>query len=539
MHRPGQVRVPGHEAGRELPQDAVTAIRRVTPLRIPVPERRIWLVAIAVVFATIVIQGYRLSAAPDVFGDEGAYLTVARNLANGAGLTGPNGLFLWHPPLYMLIEAALIKLLGLGHAEPLSVLFTVRWINIAFSAATAGLLVLFGYRLRGLRMAAFVGVLFVLDPYVQRINRRNMLETATIFFVALALYLFVSGDTRTSLWRWLGPGLAFGLALLTKEPAAFFLLVPFAYSLFGARDRLGDARRATLTAAGLYLCYVAALAGAGGARAYWAYKSYGLERVSHALVDSPLGAPPGGRTLQIAHKVLAETNLVILTGQYASSFVLIGLAVVSAIILPLRFRRDRNVRLLVAWMAVSLASGAVLVRISDQYLYYVIVPAILGASYLLDAAFSIRRRTFAPSAAAVLAAVPLAGCVGFAGYRWVANYVTGSDNCYSVVAAYVRSHVPPGQTIESSNEVSNYFLAGRYDVRMDRGPAMLAALDVDVFILSFKDLWAGNQGTTPAFYDWVTRHSHLVLACYGATYWDLSLYYRGNITGSPVRAGAP
>jgi hypothetical protein len=217
---------------------------------------------------------------------------------------------------------------------------------------------------------------------------------------------------------------------------------------------------------------------------------------------------------------------------------------VGTIILLTRFKRDRHARLLAVWFAIAVASGVVFIKVSDQFVYYVIVPAVLVDAYLLDAAIASRRR--APHAAVRhrwhvtrrwatigLSALVMATCALYGSYKWVANYVMGSDACYSRVVARVYADIPPGQTIESTNEVSNYFLAGRYDVRMDRAPSVLIARDVHFFILSSKDLWSGNQATTPAFYDWVRQHSRPLLVCHDTSYWNLGLYYRGgSIAGS-------
>jgi Dolichyl-phosphate-mannose-protein mannosyltransferase len=504
------------------------------------PGRASWLLAIIAGITTIVIQGYRLSAGPDVFGDEGAYLIVGLHLADGRGLTGTDGLFLWHPPLYMLIEAALIKLCGLGHSEPLTVLFDVRWINVVISGATASLLVLFANRIRGLRMGVVVGVLFIFDPYIQRINRRSMLETATVFFVVLALYLFSGGDGMRSRWRWLGPGAAFGLALLVKEPAAVFLLVPIAYCLLGNRNRSGETLGVVVTAAFFYFSYIFTLTGTGDAGQLWSFEWYQVERILHVLIGWKLGAPPGGGALGSPHNVYSAANLVTLLREYASSYLLIGIGLVGIVILAIRFRHDKFARLLAVWMAVSAASDAVLVVVSDQYSYYSIVPALLVDGYLLDSALG--QRWHAPARHAIsgrwrdlpgqqiiaaIFALALAACAIYGGYAWVTNYVTGSDDCYSEIVAYVEANIPPGQMIESSNEVSNYFLAGRYDVRMDRAPSVLVALNAHFFILSSKDLWEENQGTTPTFYNWAIQHSRPLLTCYDKTYWNLGLYYRG------------
>jgi Dolichyl-phosphate-mannose-protein mannosyltransferase len=516
------------------------------------------LICVAVfAIATVLVQGYRLHAGPDVFGDEGAYLQVGRHLAGGAGLTVGygNGVFLWHPPLYMLIEAAVIKVSGLGSTDPLSLLFAVRWINIVFSAATAGLLVWLAYKMRGLRMGVIVGLLFLLDPYVQRIDRRSMLETATIFFVLLGLYLFTKPEVRRHWLGWLGAGIAFGLAIVTKEPAAVFLLVPIILSLsnpqlgpnvieiqgkipigqvngtvknalFLDRQRLLDAVRAVAVAASIYLSYVAAMVIAGHGSLFLRYKEYDLARLSHALFGTHLGPSPSGGTLQTAHKVLSSDNLLMLVQRYGSSYVLIGLALIGIVVLLARYRNDAGARLLAVWMTISAVSAAVVVRTSDQYFYYLIVPAVLVDGYVLAAALercgsSIPRRALAAAAAVVLVA-----CCAYGGYRWVTNYVTGSDDCYTRIVNYVRAHVPEGQTVVSSNEVSNYFLADRYKVRLDRAPSVITARDERYFIMSSKDRWARNQDTTPRFYDWVVRNSRSLVLCRDTTYWKLGLYHR-------------
>src|SRR5437667_2183095 len=101
-------------------------------------------VAVVVGLVTMLVHGYHLSGAPDVFSDEGVYLLVGKNLASGAGLTIDHSMFLWHPPAYFLVEAVYIKLAGLTNADPLAALLSVRYLNIFFSASTAVLLVFFG-----------------------------------------------------------------------------------------------------------------------------------------------------------------------------------------------------------------------------------------------------------------------------------------------------------------------------------------------------------------------------------------------------------
>jgi hypothetical protein len=153
-------------------------------------RRRLTIATIIVGVVTFLVHGYRLSAAPDVFSDEGIYLGVATNLARGAGLTLNDTVFLWHPPAYMLVEAAYIKMAGLASTDPITALLSVRHLNVFFSASTAVVLVLFGNKLHSYKAGLVAAALFIVDPYVQRIDRRGMLETLAMLFVLLGLYMF-------------------------------------------------------------------------------------------------------------------------------------------------------------------------------------------------------------------------------------------------------------------------------------------------------------------------------------------------------------
>ncbi|MDQ4099459.1 MAG: glycosyltransferase family 39 protein, partial [Chloroflexota bacterium] len=188
-----------------------------------------WVVAFGIGLVTLFVHGYRLSAAPDMLSDELLYLLVSRNVARGAGLLADSGYFFWHPPLYVLTEGAFVKVAGLLDHDVLTALYSVRWLNVVFSALTSGLLVLFGYRLHSFKAGLLMAGLFLFDPYVQRINRRAMMETLGLLLSLLALYVFFARQARPTGWQQIGAGACFGLAVLTKELLAFQLLALIAF----------------------------------------------------------------------------------------------------------------------------------------------------------------------------------------------------------------------------------------------------------------------------------------------------------------------
>jgi 4-amino-4-deoxy-L-arabinose transferase-like glycosyltransferase len=158
-----------------------------------------------------------MQAGPDLFADEGLYYFVGRSVALGRGLVAfaDQGTFYWHPPLFMLAEAAWIKLNGLASLDVVTAIYDVRRFNLLCSAGSAAVLLLLGWRLLSWRAGLVMAVLYAADPYIQRINRRAMLETLGMLLVLLALYILGAGGQRLSRRRAIAAGVCFGLAGLT------------------------------------------------------------------------------------------------------------------------------------------------------------------------------------------------------------------------------------------------------------------------------------------------------------------------------------
>src|SRR5581483_664857 len=141
-----------------------------------------WIVAAFVGSVTFGMQGYRVSLAPDIFSDENLYLTVARNIALGQGMVADRTMFWYHPPLFLLIEALFLKLSGLDTVGIVDGVLASRILNVFFAGLTAAALLLFGRKLHSYKAGLLIAALYLLDPYVERINRRDMLETLAMLW---------------------------------------------------------------------------------------------------------------------------------------------------------------------------------------------------------------------------------------------------------------------------------------------------------------------------------------------------------------------
>jgi Dolichyl-phosphate-mannose-protein mannosyltransferase len=499
-------------------------------------RRRLLIVAAIIGAVTFLVHGYRLGVAPDVFSDEGIYLGVATNVARGAGLTLNNSVFLWHPPAYMFVEAAYIKVAGLAHADPISTLLSVRYLNIFFSASTGVLLMLMGRKLHSYQAGLAAAALFLVDPYVQRINRRNMLETLAMLFVLLGLYIFFTRRPRLTTRARLGAGVAFGLAMLTKEAMVLELLGLIAYALWARRSQLRDATLVAAIAFLVYLPYPAWTVAIGQGDRYLFYQLFGVTRVLQTLPGYP---PPNVSAGPAPRATFSRANLQNLLPQYAMSYLLLLLAATFTVLLILRFRQFLAARYLVTWSVVSFGIGFPLGRTSDQFFYYMVVSSTMVAGYVLasvaGALWTNRRYKLgwwpgdspAPSRAMwlpVLAAFVVMAL--YNSYTWTARYAVSSDDAYIQAMRYVKTHVPRGATIVSSDDVAYYFLSPAYNIRLDRNPKEIVARCERYFIMSSKDAWGRYDLTTPQFYDWVVRRSQPLFVEHGHSFWRIGVYVR-------------
>jgi len=511
-------------------------------------RRRLAIVTVVVGVATFLVHGYRVGVAPDVFSDEGIYLGVATNLARGAGLTLNNDVFLWHSPGYMFVEAAYIKVAGLVNADPITTLLSVRQLNVFFSACTGALLVLFGRKLHSYRAGLAAAALFLMDPYVQRINRRSMLETLAMLLVLLGLYIFFTRRPRLIARERLGSGLAFGLAMLSKEVMFLELLSLIAYVLWFKRSQLRDVAWVAVTACMVYLPYPVWVAAIGQGDRYLFYQLFGIRRVLQSLP----GYPPPETSLGPAPRgTFSRANLQILLPQYGMSYLLILLSAILTVFLIVRFRHSGAARFLVSWSIVSFGAGVPLGKTSDQYFYYIIVPATLVAGYGLavstganhggrlskksswiSSSFGPRPLTWVPllTASAVM--------LIYNSYVWMTRYATGSDDAYVQAMRYAETHIPSGETIVTSSDAAYYFLFPAYNVRLDRNPREIVARCERYFIMSSKDAWGRYNLTTPEFYDWVVHRSQPLFVQRGHSFWRVGVYGRATTGTTNSRCGS-
>jgi hypothetical protein len=497
----------------------------------------------------LILQSYRITSAPDLFADEGLYYTVGHNIAMGQGLRELNGaVFVWHPPLYPLLEAAYLTLFGLVGAEPITAIYQLRLINVLAAAVTAGLLYQIGKRIWGMLCGSMIALIFCLDPYVQRINRRSMLETVAMMFLVLSIYLYLQRMHTDKRWAWgaILVGVAVGLSTLTKEVMFFGALIPLTFACLFQRRQLGRALVAVATTGAVYSLYPLWMIVNGYGSDYLGMKERQSLRFFGRLIQQKSaavasGPPTGG-------KVSLVENLTTTLVPYIMSYFIIGVAVfVIAFIFvrPWLFTRQKATpedRLMAVWAATSytvIGISIVFGRGSDQFFYYIIVPAIVLVGRVITPTAKqfvwlwrgnrrnklpgVDRLFNPPHIVHIFLMIALLCGLSWNIAIYTKQFVLEQDDSYAAMYHYITANVPPGSTLVVGNDLAN-FVFPNYQVRFYRTQQEIEANHVQYFILSSKERWGGYNSITPQFYDWVTANSQRRFDQYGATFWDLSLY---------------
>lgn len=396
----------------------------------PIARRLAWLLGIFVFsFGAVALRNH---LAPDIFTDEIVYTRAALRVAGEGALVWDSGVpFLVHPPLYFLL-AGLYN--GLTNASNITTyspgdifasVYHTRLLNAIFAGLSALLLFAFSRRLaasQGVsssRQLLWIGLssvlLFAIDPFGVRINRRAMLETLAALLTLLGMLLFwisishrshSAEGSRLSPWALLA-GLTLGASLLAKELSFIHLFALLLFAAWEFLQALPELLKATsgwrrwllplrsaavvngLTAVGLagltYLIYPLWAYSTGRWDIYLEEKELGFLRML-GLVQLT-----GWNREGISFFSLFMQRLV----DYGSTYLLLALGGAAALWLAIlglrRGQVNRAQRFLASWGLVIYPFFAFLMLFgsgNDQFFYYLLAPAVLLA---VAAAFSAQR----------------------------------------------------------------------------------------------------------------------------------------------------
>jgi 4-amino-4-deoxy-L-arabinose transferase-like glycosyltransferase len=432
------------------------------------PLGRLGIVALAfALLSGLVTHGYHLFDYPLYSTDEGIYLERAWSVIREDRLS-PQTYDYDHAPAGWLMVAVWEFLLP-GHFEMFgNPVNSGRALMVVFHLASVYLLFQIARKLSGggLLAPTIATFLFNFSPLAIYYQRMVLLDNIMVFWVLLSIYLLLRGRSRLFMGFW--SGLAFGIAVITKENAIFF--APTVYYLLSRVARGDPCRRFAAT---LWL-----FAFGAPVSAYLLYSTLKGELLPPQMDFSLTHQPQGHVSLlyELWYQVHRSEGPLFSHGSFLyaiwlpkDGYLLAAGTVAMLVSLYLGWRdRERDPSFLVAG-TLALEIAFYLVRGSVILDFYVIPLIPLYALCIglvadralkaLSPAVSRLAVTVVPACAAVLLMIPMGG-----GYLLVRDPQTGvlkTNDVYYLPLTYlqqeqiawIRGHVPPTARIISDDDI--------------------------------------------------------------------------------------
>jgi hypothetical protein len=523
----------------------------------------------------------------DIFYDELIYQHISENVALGLGVKYYTSPFYLHPPLFFLIEAAYLRL-----AAPIGTVidhvYATRQLNSAVAGLSAVLLFMIGRRVGGWWAGVLAAGVFALDPFMIRINSRNLLETIAMFWVLAGYYLMarsahagsafeVTGLDLIRTWAararaWLRrPRRAASAYATTQiESRAAPTAQPGARITQVLTWRIADLRApaaqpagrlrslgvgaafglalltkeptALLTLLPLAICFVLGWALARrtsvliGITALTTYALYPIYVFAFGDVDQFVlqkfrgvsrfaGAVQESGFNQHGGPSFAEA-IVRNFNQFATTYFLLASGIIAIGVLLLL--GGALGRLVAIWTTSAYILKAFLILYGtneEQYFYYLVVMSILATATAAAAVLRSPELARATRRRYRIAVIALLVLFcGWTGYMWVDRHFT-PDNGYERLYAYLEQHVPSGATIATTTNTSRELLK-QSDYTTGSWGTVEEVRDnaAQYVLLSTLLVEKGYDAATPELYQWLSQHAQPVFEFAGPTNGDLILY---------------
>ena len=493
-------------------------------LAFPAPIRALVGFTSCVAFA-FGVRSVGLTTSFEVWVDEALYALLGQSVSAGNILPAlSDGPFFLHPPGFFWVEGAIIHLFGVS-GNNLELVLQLRWLNAVLGAVTVGLAFLVVRRV-GNRAAAWVAAgLLSFEPFVLRSNSHVFLETLAMTVVLGGLLIVVSqmqrGSTdRRPIFLFLG-GVLMGYAVLTKDFFALCTAVPLvAATMWRQTLRLHDSARVLSAMLFPYVIYMSIVVADGMFPDWLLAKTAGLGRLIG--LEKTTGFSTEGSPSLIS-RVIDNA------GHFGSSYVLLGLCPVAAVLLCFSLRPERR---LIGLVSLTLGTygiySAVFGTFEEQYGYGVMIAGVLGIS-VLSAEVHERRPGFRRSMA--LGGVFLLLLTGFLGAR----LETSGDNGFRQARRWAEENLPAEARISVTNSTAE--LAFQDDPRFGVWPSATLMLEHGANYILTQSL-PTSQGygyMEPRMLPWLETNATAVFSLSGLTNGTTTLWFVNTAT---LAAGA-
>ncbi|MBE2320420.1 glycosyltransferase family 39 protein [Solirubrobacter sp. CPCC 204708] len=453
-----------------------------------------------------------LRTATELHIDEVTYSRIAESVASGNGVELHGAAFNLHPPGFFYLLGGVIDLFGV-RPDSVGRITELRVVPAVIGTCTCAMLFTLVWRTAGLIPGIVAGVLYALDPFVIRFDTRLFLEAQTLFFVvagAAALTVRGIGD------RYRAPlaGVAFGLAMLSKDTAMYLTVLPMLLiALF-----VPSLRRLVLTAALLacatYIAYLAVVLATGGLPALLDEKASGFLRLIGARQETGFNQEGGGVTL-------VETlrrNL----PYYGASYALCGIGTLAALARVREIRRGPAHPGVTVLVAIQLCASAYLVygvfigTLEEQMFYFMAVPSLACVALLVPAIAA--RPVVVRAAVVALGGLWIVASAGSWG-----TLRSGSDDTYLAYEQWTARHLPRHARVAVTEEIAQFVQRGA-DVGEWATPQQIQEQNARYALISTRLIEDGFGLADEHLQQWLDRNGQVIFSARGRTLGELRLY---------------
>lgn len=442
----------------------------------------------AVAIAALALCLVRLTSSYDIFIDEVTYTRIAANVADNRGLTLDNRPFDLHPPAFLTLLGAVVKVFGL-HGGIEHQLLDLRPVSAVFGALGCAGAYLIVERAANQRYALVAAALLAISPFVILYNSEVMLE-APAQAAAVGLFGFLAaaaGATNDVSRRRLivAAGVFGALVVCTKETfglvAVAALLVVLATGWIMPRRQVAAVLGLTALGYAITILYVGQSSGFGT----WAQDQFGgvLRLVG---IDQETGFNAPTTHVSLLSRVFADgasdgaTYLVLGMGVLASVELLIWLRPWQPAWRAYASPREQTGLLIVIWSLCAttyLAYATLFGSLEEQMFYIMVLPTVAALCVWASWTVATWRLPWRRMCVALLTVALIADCG-----VWVAVH-TGNNDGYQQFLAWEPTHVPRSSVISVTEGTAQFLIQGSILNDWDT-VAQLRANHVDYVLIS-------------------------------------------------------
>ncbi|GAA4808652.1 hypothetical protein GCM10023200_53030 [Actinomycetospora chlora] len=475
---------------------------------------RTWPLTVAVALVAFLMRAIGLARANELFVDELLYAPIGNSVAQGHLPTFQDQPFFLHPIGSFLLDAAFIKLFGLGDLGPIDLVYGLRWLIAILGAVVVVLAFRLLLKVVPLPIALGGAAVLAFDPFVLRSDSRVMLETPGTMWTLGAWLLLLGVLTNPASepvrrWREVGVGVVFGFALVTKDMTVIQILVPLVAAIFWRRT-LSAAQVGRITVGALlpYTIFVVVVAANGQLGEWLTQKTSGVRRMIG------LDQVTGFNSVQVSlvDRLIAEV------ARFGTSYVLLGLCLVAGI--GTVFARPTGRRLM-GLIGVSTGLFGVYAfsagALEEQFGYYTIVISVVVSATAIaeirDRRPALHRPLMVAASVFIVATVVLG----------VSARLTVDDGMPQA-RAFIETQLPPDARVAVTGPVGDFAFLPREGWGQWADLQSMRDNGAQYVLTQNRILEQGYGAAAPQTLVWLQQHAQPVFVAHGPTGGDTTVW---------------